>query len=158
MPNPIPHPAATDDTGLILLQGELAQIKSLVQEYGRLDAGVASDTDLGARAARIGGRMQAIVQFERELMLPRLDDGVLQRRTEAQVEDVLQHIEALAAQSAEQQSPSSAEMLALASHFEAHMQWLLNEVWPSLEQHEHAPMEEELAEWRARWRQEEAAD
>src|SRR5690606_30658564 len=85
---PIPH-ATAEDAALRLLQAELAKLKVLVQEYGRLDAGVASDTDLGARVGRIGGRMQAIVQFERELMLPRLHDAALRRSADAQVDDVL---------------------------------------------------------------------
>lgn len=159
MPNPTPsHTAADEAAALRLLHGEIAKLQALVQEYIRLDAGVASDADLGARVGRIGGRMQAIVQFESELMLPRLDDPALKRSAQAQVDDVLQHVEQLAAQSAGDQPVSSAEMLALASHFEAHVQLLLERIWPRLEQHEQLPLEEELAEWRARWQQEEAAD
>lgn len=154
---PIPH-ATAEDAALRLLQAELAKLKVLVQEYGRLDAGVASDTDLGARVGRIGGRMQAIVQFERELMLPRLHDAALRRSADAQVDDVLQHVEQLAAQCAEDQAVSAEEMLALSRHFEAHVQLLLERIWPCLEQHDRLPIEEELAEWRARWQQEEAAD
>ena len=158
MPIPLTPPAATDDTALQLLQTELAKLNTLVEEYTRLDAGIASDTDLTARAGRIGGRMQAIVQFENELMLPRLEEPALQRAAQAQLEDVLQHVQHLAAQGADSQAANAAEMLALSSHFEAHMQWLLAHVWPKLEQHEQLPLEEELAEWRARWRQDETAD
>lgn len=154
----LPTPPTTADAPVHLLQSELTKLKVLVQEYGRLDAGTASDTDLSARFGRIGGRMQAILQFERELVLPRLDDGALRRCGQAQSDDVLQHLERLAAQSAEDQPVSTDEMLALSQHFDAHMQLLLERLWPCLEQQERLPIEEELAEWRARWQQEEAAD
>src|SRR5690606_24159765 len=105
-----------------------------------LDAGSASQTDLGARLSRIGGRMQAILQFERALMLPRLDDAALRRTAEAQVEDLLQHIEQLAAPRADQEAASAAETLALSAHFDAHLQLLTERVWNALHTQDRLPL------------------
>src|SRR5690606_40829225 len=53
----------------------------------------------------------AIVQFETEFMLPRLDDAPLRRTAEAQAEDLLQHVQRLAEQTANNDAPCSDEML-----------------------------------------------
>lgn len=146
-----------DTCALLALQADVARLDALVHDYMGLDA-TASPADLGARVSRIGGRIQAILAFECELMLPRLDDLAMRRTAEAQAEDMLRHVQDLAEQTANNQIASPAEMLALGEHFQAHAQWLTQRVWSALQAQDRLPLGSEWALWRAHRLQDEAAD
>lgn len=149
---------APDTSALQLLQADVDRLDALVQQYMCLDPSEASPSDLGARVSRIGGRMQAILQFETELMLPRLTDAALRRCAQAQSEDMLQHVQRLAELTANDHVASAQEMQALADHFRAHAQLLTQRVWPALQAQDQLPLGSEWAQWRAHRLQDEAAD
>lgn len=147
----------TTPAPLLPLEQEFDKLVRLFAEYERLVADGTGPTDLGARLGRIGGRVQAIVQFEHERVLPRLPTPALRGETESQIADLQARVERLAARAADN-AHTQREMHALAQALRTHAHWQQRHVWSRLKEGELSQLEAELAERRADWLQDEAPD
>ncbi|NIM41117.1 MAG: hypothetical protein GTN84_08430 [Hydrogenophaga sp.] len=139
------------------LDEELNRLLGLFAEYQRLAADGTSRTDLGARVGRIGGRVQAIAQFEAESLLPLLGDAALREEAGRQIEDLRERVERLAERSVDNER-SDRGVAALAVALQAHAQWLSRSAWPVLAEGDVEQLRAALGEARARWQQDEAPD
>lgn len=140
------------------LQTEHDRLQRLFDEYRQLAREQTPCSDLAARALRIGGRLRGLLAFEREHLLAGLPDRALLWQCGTQIDALLGQIEGLAERTADQ-AATERSMAALARAFQAHAVWQSIWLWPALPGD--APLEplrEALAEARAAWLQDEAAD
>jgi hypothetical protein len=147
----------TTPAPLLPLEQEFDKLARLFAEYERLAADGTNPTDLGARLGRIGGRVRALAQFERERVLPRLSAPALRDETQSQIADLQARVEHLAARAADN-AHTQREARALAQALRTHANWQQRHVWPRLPEGDLPPLAAELAQWRADWLQDEAPD